>query len=187
MVIFRENVLKKRDSLPFSRNIYFRENVLKEISYKGQFMEKDLKVFFSFNKGFRCFRKYTRVIKSYKILLIFLQRKLQSFQPSFTKQKSILLFSIRIEFSKQTRFYSNYIKCRACSFGGSSFASTIKCTHIGFVPGYCLSQILKKSSLKKEMETTSMRTRALPSQLPVGLRRTTWAPRCLVISAASTY
>ena len=28
---------------------------------------------------------------------------------------------------------------------------------------------------------TSMRTRALPSQLPVGLRRVTWAPRCLVI------
>ena len=34
---------------------------------------------------------------------------------------------------------------------------------------------------------TLMRTRALPSQLPVGLRRMTWAPRCLVISAASTY
>ena len=61
------------------------------------------------------------------------------------------------------------------------------CTHNGFVPGYCLSQILKKSSLKKETEMTSMRTRALPSQLPVGLRRMTWAPRCLVISAASTY
>ena len=28
----------KRDFLPFSINIYFRENVLKEISYKGQFM-----------------------------------------------------------------------------------------------------------------------------------------------------
>ena len=55
------------------------------------------------------------------------------------------------------------------------------CTHNGFVPGYCLSQILKESDLKKEMETTSMRTRALPSQLPVGLRRMTWAPRCLVI------
>ena len=60
-------------------------------------------------------------------------------------------------------------------------------THIGFVPGYCLSQILKKSSLKKETEMTSMRARALPSQLPVGLRRMTWAPCCLVISAASTY
>ena len=30
----------KRDFLPFSTNIYFRENVLKEISYKGQFMGK---------------------------------------------------------------------------------------------------------------------------------------------------
>ena len=177
----------KRDFLPFSTNIYFRENVLKETSYKGQFMEKNLEAFFSFNKGFRCFRKYTRVMKSYKILLIFLQRKLQSFQTKFTKQKSILLFSIRIEFSKQTKFYSNYKKVQCMLIRVGQFASTIKCTHIGFVPGYCLSQILKKSSLQKEMEMTSMRTRALSSQFPVGLRRMTWDPRCLVISAASTY
>ena len=30
----------KRDFLPFSTNIYFRENVLKEISYKGRFRGK---------------------------------------------------------------------------------------------------------------------------------------------------
>ena len=30
----------KRDFLPFSTNIYFRKNVLKEISYKGRFMGK---------------------------------------------------------------------------------------------------------------------------------------------------
>ena len=44
--------------------------------------EKDLKTYFSFSKGYRCFRKYTRVMKSYKILLIFLQRKYRSFNPS---------------------------------------------------------------------------------------------------------
>ena len=67
---------KKRDFLPFSTNIHFLENVLKEIFLtKVDLWEKDLKAFFSFNKGFRCFRKHTRVMKSYKILLIFLQRK----------------------------------------------------------------------------------------------------------------
>ena len=48
----------KRDFLPFSTNIYFRENVLKEIFFtKTDLWEKDLEAFFSFNKGYRCFRK----------------------------------------------------------------------------------------------------------------------------------
>ena len=70
--------LLQRNFLPFSINIYFWENVLKEIFLTeiDLWKKKDLKAFFSFNKGFRCFRKYPRVMKSYKILLIFLQRKL---------------------------------------------------------------------------------------------------------------
>ena len=95
-------------------------------------------------------------------------------------------FQYRQSFQSKQSF-TQAIKVQCMLIWVGQFASTIKCTHIGFVPGYCLSQILKKSSLKKETEITSMRTRALPSQLPVGLRRMTWAPRCLVISAASTY
>ena len=34
------------------------------------------------------------------------------------------------------------------------------CTHIGFVPGYCLSQIPRRTTPKRSMET-SMRTRDL--------------------------
>ena len=69
MVIFREKhfFLKNGTSYLFQQISTFGKNVLKGISYKGQFMEKDLKAFLSFNKGFRCFRKYTRVMKSYKI------------------------------------------------------------------------------------------------------------------------
>ena len=66
----------KGTSYLFQQTSTFGKNVLKEVYYKGQFMEKDLNAFFSFNKGFRCFRKYTRFMKSYKILLIFLQQKL---------------------------------------------------------------------------------------------------------------
>ena len=137
-------------------------------------MGKRSKSLLFFSKGFRCFRKYTRVMKSYKILLVFLQRKLQSFQTKFTKQKSILLFSITIEFSKQTKFYSNYKKGVLHALLGVVCEYNSHCTHNGFVHGYCLSQILRKSNLKKETEMTSLRTRALPSQLPVGLRRMTW-------------
>jgi len=39
MVIFRENIYK-RDFLPFSTKMYFREKVLKENSYKDRFMGK---------------------------------------------------------------------------------------------------------------------------------------------------
>ena len=67
---------KKETSYLFQQTPIFGENVLKEISYKTDLWEKDLKAYFSFNKGFRCFRKYTRVMKSYKILPIFLQQKL---------------------------------------------------------------------------------------------------------------
>jgi hypothetical protein len=47
MVIFRENIYK-RDFLPFSTKMYFREKVLKETSYKDRFMGKVLKAFFFF-------------------------------------------------------------------------------------------------------------------------------------------
>ena len=40
MVIFLEKPFLKSDFLPFSTNIYFRENFLKEILYKGRFMGK---------------------------------------------------------------------------------------------------------------------------------------------------
>ena len=48
MVIFRENVYK-RDFLPFSTEMYFREKDLKVTSYKDRFMGKVLKAFFSFS------------------------------------------------------------------------------------------------------------------------------------------
>ena len=43
-----------------------------------------------------------------------------------------------------------------------------KCTH-GCVPGYSHVQSSRRSMLKTERSMTSMQTRALPSQLPVGL------------------
>ena len=43
-----------------------------------------------------------------------------------------------------------------------------------------LARFLKKSSSKKKSSLASMRTRALPSQLPVELWQMTWAPRCLM-------
>ena len=43
---FRGKTFLKRDFLPFSTNLYFRENVLKEISYKGRFMGKRSKNLF---------------------------------------------------------------------------------------------------------------------------------------------
>ena len=77
MVIFRGNIFKKKDFLPFSTNIYFREKRFKRafVQRKTHLWEKDLEAFFSFNKGFRCFRKVYKVMKSYKIFLILLQRK----------------------------------------------------------------------------------------------------------------
>ena len=52
----------KRDFLPFSTNIYFREKHFKrDFLQKTELWERNLKAFFSFNKGFRCFRKYTRL------------------------------------------------------------------------------------------------------------------------------
>ena len=73
-----KTVFKKRTSYHFQQTSIFGENVLKEISYKKKtdLWEKDLKAHFSFSKGYRCFRKYTGVMKSYKILLIFLQQQL---------------------------------------------------------------------------------------------------------------
>ena len=47
MVIFRENIYK-RDFLPFSTKMYFRERVLNETSYKIRFMGKVLKPSFLF-------------------------------------------------------------------------------------------------------------------------------------------
>ena len=73
---FSGKTFLKRDFLPFSTNIYFQEKRLKRDLLQRLITEKDPKAFFSFNKGFRCFRKYTRFMKSYKILLIFLQQKL---------------------------------------------------------------------------------------------------------------
>jgi len=46
-VILRENVYK-RDFLPFSTEMYFREKCLKVTFYKEGFMRKVLKVFFLF-------------------------------------------------------------------------------------------------------------------------------------------
>ena len=37
------------------------------------------------------------------------------------------------------------------------FASTFKCTHIGFVPGYCLGQTMR-SGTRKKTSMTAMRT-----------------------------
>ena len=68
------------------------------------------------------YSKITRVMKSYKKNLPYFSsaKVIEFFKQSFIKQKSILLFSIRIEFSKQTKFYSNYKKYSACSFGRGS-------------------------------------------------------------------
>ena len=43
-----------------------------------------------------------------------------------------------------------------------------------------LARFLMWNSSKKRSSLASLRTRALPSQLPVGIKRMTWAPRCLV-------
>ena len=56
---------QKGTSYLFQQTSIFLENVLKEIFLtKVDLWEKDLKAFSSFNKGFRCFQKYTRVMKS---------------------------------------------------------------------------------------------------------------------------
>ena len=69
---------KKETSYLFQQTSIFGKKRFKRdfLQRKTNSWEKDLKAFFSFNKGFRCFRKYTRVMKSYKILPIFLQQKL---------------------------------------------------------------------------------------------------------------
>ena len=86
MVIFRENrFLKKKGLLTiFNKHLFRGKRFKRDFLQKTDLWEKDLKAYFSFNKGFRCFRKYIqRVMKSYKILLIFLHQRLQSFQTKF--------------------------------------------------------------------------------------------------------
>ena len=76
MVIFRENVFKKGLLTFFNKHLFLGKTFLKRFLTKTDLSERDLKTFFSFHKGYRCFQKYTRVMKSYKIFLIFLQQKL---------------------------------------------------------------------------------------------------------------
>ena len=47
-VVSGKNVYK-RDFLPFSTKMYFREKVLNETSYKDKFMEKSSNAFFPFS------------------------------------------------------------------------------------------------------------------------------------------
>ena len=70
----------KGTSYLFQQTSISGKNVLKEISYKTDLWEKDLKAFISFHTGYRCFRKYTRVMKSYKIFLIFFSESYRVFQ-----------------------------------------------------------------------------------------------------------
>ena len=80
----------KRDFLPFSANIYFRENVLKiDFLQKTDLWEKDRKAFFSLSKGYRCFEKYTRVMKSYKNFSYFSSTKVIEFSNKVLLNKSI--------------------------------------------------------------------------------------------------
>ena len=85
----------KRDFLPFSTNVYFRGKRFKgDFLQKTELWERDLKAFFSFNKGYRCFGKkiYKGYEKLQKFLLFFFNKSYRVFKQSFTKQKSILLF-----------------------------------------------------------------------------------------------
>ena len=86
MVIFQENIYK-RDFLPFSTKIYFREKVLKETSYKDRFMGK--------------------VLKS---LVFFFNKDIEISKQSVIKQKSILLFSTRIWSFQSKRSFIQTIK-----------------------------------------------------------------------------
>ena len=79
----------RRDFLPFSANIYFRENVLKiDFLQKTDLWEKDRKAFFSFSKGYRCFEKiYIYIYKGYeklqKFLLFFFNESYRAFKTRF--------------------------------------------------------------------------------------------------------
>ena len=77
MVIFWEKHFFEKGLLTFfNKHLLSGKRFKRDFLTKANLWEKDLKAFFSFKKGFRCFRKYTRVMKGYKILLTFLQQKL---------------------------------------------------------------------------------------------------------------
>ena len=80
MVIFREKCFLKKGLLTFfNKHLFLGKHFLKRFLTKTDLWERDLKAFFSFNKGFGCFRKYTWVMKSYKIHIIFRQTKVIEF------------------------------------------------------------------------------------------------------------
>ena len=99
------------------------------------------------------------------------------FREKCFKRDFLTFFNKNIEmFSKN----KSLIKTTSCSCWGSLQVQSnvlILVSSLAIV----LAIFLKKRSSKKKSSLASMRTRALPSQLPVGLWQMIWAPRYLTI------
>ena len=88
-----------------------------------------------------------------------------SFKRSYLCNKDMEISALfqKSKFSKQNRLRASTILSYASIDTHSLigwFASTFKCTHIGFVPGYCLGQTLR-SRMKEETSTPMTPTRDL--------------------------
>ena len=93
---------------------FFSKHLLSGKCFKNRFLtkkpicgEKIEKPSFLLAKAIDVLKKniYKGYEKLQKFLLFFFNKSYRVFRQSFIKQKSILLFSVRIEFSKQTKFY----------------------------------------------------------------------------------
>ena len=94
----------KGDFLPFSTNIYFGKNVLKrDFLQRPIYGKKIYKPYFLLTRALDVFENIQGLWKIIKFSLFFFNKSYRGFKQSFTKQKPILLFSIRIEFSKANK------------------------------------------------------------------------------------